>query len=72
MFDFFGDYKWLWDHKAEIFGALAMIVGALEILVRLTPTTADDGAVERIGKTLKRIMDFLRIPNNLKPGDQPE
>ena len=34
--------------------------------VRLTPTEKDDGAVERVGKYLKKLMNFLKIGNNIK------
>ncbi len=47
----------------ELFIALSILLLGLEALARLTPTLSDDSALERIGKILKKIMDFLKIPN---------
>jgi acetolactate synthase small subunit len=44
---------------------LALLVVA-EIVVRLTPTVADDGAVERAGHIIKKILDWVGFPNNKK------
>ena len=45
---------------------LAML-SAAEMVVRLTPTTKDDGAVERVGKVIHKLFDVLGVPN-LKDG----
>ena len=37
-----------------------------ECIVRITPTKKDDGAVERVGKIIKRVFDTVKIPNNIK------
>lgn len=58
--------KLLGENYAEILLALSMLVGAAEIIVRLTPTQEDDGFVERVGKVLRKIMDFLKVPNAKK------
>lgn len=60
MFDLI---KFLGANYAEILMALSMIVGAAEIITRVTPTKEDDSFVERIGKGLRKVMDLLRIPN---------
>ena len=41
---------------------LAVLIVA-EAVVRLTPTKEDDAFVERVGKWVRRVLDFLRIPN---------
>jgi len=55
--------NWIMANYINIFLVLSGLVGVAEMVVRLTPTKADDGAVERIGKILRSIMDFLKIPN---------
>lgn len=50
--------------NGEIISAFILaILTVLELGVRLTPTKTDDGAVERIGKVIKKILDFLKVPN---------
>ena len=39
------------------------LISVAEVVVRLTPTKKDDGAVERIGYIVRKIMDFLKLPN---------
>lgn len=51
------------NNYMEVFAILGMLVAAAEAIVRLTPTKKDDGAVERVGNILRRVMDFLKIPN---------
>ena len=58
--------QWLASHYEEIFAAMVGLVGAAQIIVRLTPTKADDGFVTRIGQWLDKAMDFLKIPNPKK------
>lgn len=52
------------QQNMETVGALilALLVVA-ELVVRLTPTKTDDGAVERVGKVIRRVLDFLKVPN---------
>jgi len=57
---------WTMNNYMEVFAILGMLVAAAEAIVRLTPTKKDDGAVERVGNILRRIMDFLKIPKNIK------
>lgn len=54
---------WIKDHYGEIFALIFSMLGVAEVIVRLTPTKKDDGAVQRIGEVIKNIMDFLKIPN---------
>lgn len=50
--------------NGEIISAFILaILTVLELGVRLTPTKTDDGAVERIGKVIRKILDFLKVPN---------
>jgi len=58
--------KWFGENYQALFLVVAGLVGVAEIIVRLTPTQKDDGAVERIGYYLRKIMDFLKIPNSKK------
>ena len=58
--------QWIINNYAACFTFVATLVVAAEIICRLTPTTKDDTVMEKIGKVLKAIMDFLKIPNNLK------
>lgn len=52
-----------WDTiTLTVFAGITLAEG----LVRITPTKKDDGAVERAGKFLKRLMDIIKIPNNIK------
>ena len=55
--------NWLLANYVELLLTISAVVGAAEAVVRLTPTKADDGAVERIGKVVRQILDFLKIPN---------
>ena len=51
------------SNKENIAIALLSIVGVAEVIVRLTPTEKDDGAVQRVGEVIKKILDFLKLPN---------
>ena len=61
--------KWIMDNYADLLIAVSGLVGVAEIIVRFTPTEKDDGAVERIGKGLKKVLDFAKIPNAEKKND---
>lgn len=54
---------WLKDNYAELLSSLAVVLLGLEMLVRLTPTKKDDGALERVGSKLHKLMDILHVPN---------
>lgn len=54
---------WIMNHYKDIGLALAGLVSVAEIVVRMTPTEKDDGAVERIGGVIKKGLDLLKIPN---------
>lgn len=58
--------KFVSENYVNILLALAAIVAAAEAVVRVTPTEKDDGAIERVGKAIKFVMNALKIPNNLK------
>lgn len=51
------------DHYMDILISLSFLVAGAEVIVRLTPTTKDDSAVERLGTLLRKLMDFLKVPN---------
>ena len=59
-------FFFLKEYYADILIALSLLIGSFEIITRMTPTKKDDGAVMRIGGMLKKLMDSLKIPNNLK------
>lgn len=58
--------EWLNAHYLELGAAVLGLYAFAEIVVRFTPTKTDDTILERVGKVLKKIMDFAKIPNNLK------
>ncbi len=58
---------WLNEHYLDLGAAVLGLYAFVELIVRVTPTKADDTVLERVGKVLKKLMDFLKIPNNLKP-----
>ena len=55
--------NFLKDNYQLILQVLGAIVVVAELVVRMTPTEKDDSAVERIGGILRKIMDFLKVPN---------
>lgn len=61
---------YLATHGPAIAGIILMIIGVAEGVVRLTPTKKDDGAVERIGKRVRQVFDFVGplIPNRKAEG----
>jgi hypothetical protein len=56
-------FYWFKDNYVEFFSSLGVIMVGIEMLVRLTPTKKDDTAAERVGEKLRKIMDFMKIPN---------
>lgn len=58
--------SWIKDNYLNIFAVLSGLVAVAEVVVRFTPTEKDDGAVQRIGGYLKKVMDWLKIPNRTK------
>lgn len=46
---------WLAEHWVEIVAALASIVGAARIIVKLTPTPKDDAVLAKILNVLKHV-----------------
>lgn len=68
---------WVWFQASyvEVVALVTAGIAFAEAVVRLTPTKTDDGAVERLGAAVKRILDFLRVPNLTKtppPETKPE
>ena len=58
--------KFVMENYGSMLTALMAIVVAAELITRFTPTKKDDAFVERVGAILKKIMDFLKVPNNSK------
>jgi len=56
-------FKWVTSNYQDVLLALAAVVAAAEVVVRITPTKKDDGAVERVGKVVKKLLDFFKVPN---------
>ena len=60
---------YLSTHYLAIIGFVLAAVAFAEAAVRLTPTQKDDGAVERIGKRIRKVIDMLdKIFPNKKAG----
>ena len=57
---------WLNEHYMDVGAAVLGLYAFAEFVVRITPTKTDDTLLERVGAGLKKVMDFLKIPNNLK------
>ena len=58
--------QYLMANKDVFFALILALLAVAELIVRLTPTKKDDGVVQRIGGVIKKIFDFLKVPNNLK------
>ena len=54
---------WLKDNYVQMLLALSALIAALELIARLTPTEKDDAFMERVGAIIRKVMDFLKIPN---------
>ena len=55
--------SWLKENYVEMLIALSALIGSLELITRLTPTKTDDAFMERVGSIVRKILDFLKIPN---------
>ena len=56
-------FKWITENYVQLIYLAFAIISVAEIVVRFTPTEKDDGAVERIGYFVRKLADFLKIPN---------
>ena len=56
-------FKWLTANYQDVLLSLAAVVAAAEVIVRITPTKKDDGAVERVGSVVRKLLDFFKVPN---------
>lgn len=54
---------WVMAHLSELAMVLLALLSVAELVTRLTPTKKDDGFVERVGGIIRRMLDFLKIPN---------
>ncbi len=58
--------SFLWENRGEVAQGLLALLAVAEIVVRLTPTKKDDGAVERLGSWIRRTLGWMRVPNARK------
>lgn len=61
--------NWIKENHEPLLQLLGLVLGTggiLEIIVRLTPTKADDGFMTRIGKKVDHLLTALKVPNRLK------
>lgn len=56
-------WMWLQSNYMQMGEVLGLAVALAEAIVRLTPTTVDDGAVHRIGAYIDKLLDLLHIPS---------
>ena len=55
--------EWLLQNIDKMAAALLALIALAEAIVRLTPTEKDDGAVERVGAIIRKLLDVLKVPN---------
>lgn len=56
-------------HGVTMVALVLALLTVAELVVRLTPTEKDDGAVERIGKKIHKVIDLLeKVFPNIKKG----
>lgn len=67
-----GIFNYLMTHGPAVAGILLTVVGVAEAVVRLTPTEKDDTAVERVGKWIRKGIDYASkfVPNKKKGGGE--
>lgn len=61
--------EWVWFIQANwdlLMATILAFVTFAELAVRLTPTKTDDGAVERIGGMIRKLLDVMKVPNKAK------
>ncbi len=62
------DLIWFLQGNWDLFlPVVASFVALGEAVVRLTPTKTDDGFVTRIGVIIEKVLNALKVPNNVKP-----
>ena len=59
---------WFMVNGPAVAGAVLGLLTVAETITRLTPTTKDDTAVERIGGVIRKFFDMLGLPNNKAGG----
>ena len=59
--------NFLMENFGKISATLLAALGLAEAITRFTPTEKDDGAVERIGAFIRKVLDFFKMPNVKKP-----
>ena len=65
-------YSYIATHALTISGIVLAIIATAESVVRLTPTKKDDTAVERVGKWIRKAMDYVGkfLPNRKQGGGE--
>lgn len=53
--------QWLTENYINIFAAIGALYAAARLIVALTPTPADDAAVETVGTWLKKIATLFGL-----------
>lgn len=56
-------YSFVVDHGAEVSAILLALIALAQMITALTPTKTDDLAIERFGKYVRKILEFLKVPN---------
>jgi hypothetical protein len=56
-------WNWLLANGANIAAIVTGVMGVFALIVRLTPTTSDDGFFAKVDGWVNAIFDFLKIPN---------
>lgn len=51
------------ENYIQMIQALLAVVFSIELITRITPTKKDDSFIERVGSVIRKIADFLKIPN---------
>lgn len=81
--DIMKTFKWIVDNYEMVLNSIVIVLGALGMIVetvnRFFPTTSNESAMTKLGKffakageSVKKLMDFLRIPNNQKKEEPKE
>lgn len=64
-------YTYFVSNGASIGATASAVYVAAELITRLTPTKKDDTVLSRAGSFVKKVLDLLKVPNNIKV-EKPE
>lgn len=65
-------YMYFSQNGASIGATATAIYVAAELITRLTPTKKDDSFLSRAGSFVKKVLDLLKVPNNIKVSEVKE